>query len=37
MRVEAVSQRFGDRVVLDEVSAVLHEHRIGVIGANGSG
>lgn len=37
IRVEAVSQRFGDRVVLDEVSAVLHEHRIGVIGANGSG
>ncbi|HEY6737253.1 MAG TPA: ABC transporter ATP-binding protein [Actinopolymorphaceae bacterium] len=32
-----VEHRFGDRVVLEPLSLVLAEHRIGVIGANGSG
>lgn len=32
-----VSHRLGDRLVLDGVDLTLAEHRIGVIGANGSG
>lgn len=35
--VRDVSHAYGDRVVLRSVSALLAEHRIGVIGANGSG
>lgn len=37
IRVEGVSHSFGDRPVLREVSCALTEHRIGVVGANGSG
>ncbi len=35
--VEGVTHRFGDREVLRAVSATLAEHRIGIVGANGSG
>ena len=37
IRVEGVSHAYGDRTVLRDVSVDLTEHRIGVIGANGSG
>lgn len=37
LRLEAVSHRFGDHVVLDGVDLTLCEKRIGVVGANGSG
>lgn len=37
IEVRDVSHAYGDRVVLRSVSATLSEHRIGVIGANGSG
>ncbi len=37
IRLRGVSHRFGDRAVLDGISADLTEGRIGVIGANGSG
>jgi biotin transport system ATP-binding protein len=32
-----VTHRFGDRTVLDGVTVELAEHRVGVVGANGSG
>ncbi|MBJ7452860.1 MAG: ATP-binding cassette domain-containing protein [Blastococcus sp.] len=32
-----VGHAYGDRVVLDGVSLTLGEHRVGVVGANGSG
>lgn len=35
--VEGVSHRFGDHLVLDDVSVSFDEQRVGVIGANGSG
>lgn len=35
--VDGVTHRFGDRVVLRDVTVSLAERRIGVIGANGSG
>lgn len=37
LRFEAVTHRFGERVVLADVDLVLTERRIGVVGANGSG
>jgi biotin transport system ATP-binding protein len=37
IELDGVSHRYGDRVVLREVHLRLPEHRIGVIGANGSG
>ncbi|PZF80674.1 energy-coupling factor ABC transporter ATP-binding protein [Jiangella anatolica] len=35
--VEGVTHRYGDRVVLRDVTVTLTEQRVGVIGANGSG
>jgi len=35
--VDRVTHRYGDRTVLEEVTVRLTEHRVGVIGANGSG
>lgn len=35
--ISGVTHRFGARVVLDDVTVSMDEHRIGVIGANGSG
>lgn len=37
IEVERVTQRFGDRVILRDVTVTLAEPRIGVIGSNGSG
>jgi biotin transport system ATP-binding protein len=37
IEVRDVTHAYGERVVLRSVSATLAEHRIGVIGANGSG
>ncbi|MBT8225401.1 MAG: ABC transporter ATP-binding protein [Dactylosporangium sp.] len=37
IEIERVSHRFIDRTVLRDVTVTLAEHRIGVIGANGSG
>jgi biotin transport system ATP-binding protein len=37
IRLEGVSHRWGDRLVLDAVDLTLSEHRVGVVGANGSG
>lgn len=37
IEVRDVSHAYGDRVVLRSVSVTLAEHRVGVIGANGSG
>jgi len=41
IEVRAVSHRYGDhagaRLVLDDVSVRVEEHRLGVVGANGSG
>ncbi len=34
---DGVSHRFGDRTVLQDITCVLTERRIGIIGANGSG
>ncbi|MGV0838509.1 energy-coupling factor ABC transporter ATP-binding protein [Mycolicibacterium thermoresistibile] len=34
---EEVSHSYGDRVVLNDISLTLTEHRIGIVGANGSG
>ena len=35
--LRSVSHRYGDRVVLDGIDLTLSEHRIGIVGANGSG
>ena len=35
--IERVSVRFGQRTILDDVTVELTEHRIGIVGANGSG
>jgi biotin transport system ATP-binding protein len=37
VELDGVSHAYGDRTVLREVSVVLAEHRVGVIGSNGSG
>jgi biotin transport system ATP-binding protein len=37
VELDGVSHSYGDRTVLREVSVVLAEHRVGVIGSNGSG
>jgi biotin transport system ATP-binding protein len=37
LELDGVSHAYGDRTVLREVSVVLAEHRVGVIGSNGSG
>ncbi|HET7477575.1 MAG TPA: ABC transporter ATP-binding protein [Dermatophilaceae bacterium] len=37
IRLDRVSHRFGERLVLDRVDLHLDEPRIGVVGANGSG
>ena len=37
IEIDGVTHRFGDRVVLREVTVTLPERRIGVVGANGSG
>src|SRR6185437_3850334 len=37
IRLHGVSHRYGERVVLSEVSLELDEPRVAVIGANGSG
>jgi biotin transport system ATP-binding protein len=37
IRFTAVHHRFGDRVVLEDLDLTLSEHRIGIVGANGSG
>ncbi len=37
IEVDGVSHRLGDRLVLDDVTVVIGEQRVGVIGANGSG
>jgi biotin transport system ATP-binding protein len=37
IEIDGVTHRFGDRVVLREVTVSLPERRIGVVGANGSG
>ncbi|WP_181784898.1 energy-coupling factor ABC transporter ATP-binding protein [Pseudonocardia pini] len=34
---ESVGHRYGDRVVLDDVTLALPEQRVGLVGANGSG
>ena len=35
--VRGVSHRYGDRPVLSDVDVTLTEHRVGIVGANGSG
>ena len=35
--VRGVSHRYGDRPVLSDVDVTLAEHRVGIVGANGSG
>ena len=37
IRFDSVTQRFGDRVVLDGIDLTLTEQRVGLVGANGSG
>jgi biotin transport system ATP-binding protein len=37
IQIEGVSHRYGDRVVLRDISLTFAEDRIGVIGSNGSG
>jgi biotin transport system ATP-binding protein len=37
IRFDGVSHSFGERQVLDNLNLTLTEHRIGVVGANGSG
>ncbi|MGR0318119.1 energy-coupling factor ABC transporter ATP-binding protein [Agromyces sp. ZXT2-3] len=37
IRFDRVSHRFGDELVVDDVSLELTERRIGIVGANGSG
>lgn len=37
IQFDGVSHSFGDRQVLDNLQLTLTEHRIGVVGANGSG
>lgn len=37
IEIEGVTHRYGDRTALSDVSVTLTEHRVGLIGANGSG
>lgn len=37
IRFDGVSHAFGERRVLDNLNLTLSEHRIGIVGANGSG
>ena len=37
IRLEEVTHRYGERLVLDDVSLTLTERRIGIVGANGCG
>ena len=37
IELDQVSIRLQDRIVLDDISVSISEHRIGVIGDNGSG
>ncbi|RXZ50034.1 energy-coupling factor ABC transporter ATP-binding protein [Agromyces binzhouensis] len=37
IRFDGVSHRFGDELVVDDVTLELTERRIGIVGANGSG
>ena len=37
IEVRGVSHRYGDRPVLSDVEVTLAEHRVGIVGANGSG
>lgn len=37
VRFEQVSLRYGERTVLDGIDLELTEHRVGIVGANGSG
>lgn len=37
IRFDAVHHRYGERTVLDGIDLTLREHRIGLVGANGSG
>ena len=37
IRIEGVTHRYGDRVVLRDIDLTLTEARIALIGANGSG
>lgn len=37
IRVDGVSHRYGERLVLDGIDLDLHQARIGIVGANGSG
>ena len=37
IEVRRVSHRYGDRTVLHDLDLALGEHRVGVVGANGSG
>jgi biotin transport system ATP-binding protein len=37
IRLEQVTHRYGDRVVLADIDICLGERRVGVVGANGSG
>jgi biotin transport system ATP-binding protein len=37
IELDGVTHRFGDRIVLRDLTMQLPEHRIGVIGSNGSG
>ncbi|MQA81546.1 MAG: ABC transporter ATP-binding protein, partial [Streptosporangiales bacterium] len=36
IEVDGVTHRYGDRTALSDVSVALAEHRVGLIGANGS-
>lgn len=37
IEIRQVSHRFGDRQVLKQINLTLTEHRIGIVGSNGSG
>lgn len=37
IEVEGVSHQFGDRPVLESIHVRLNEHRLGIVGSNGSG
>jgi biotin transport system ATP-binding protein len=37
IEVRGVSHRYGERAVLSDVDVTLAEHRVGIVGANGSG
>ena len=37
IEAEGVDHRYGDRTVLTDLDVRIAEHRVGVVGANGSG